>query len=139
VAAAVFNALGWAFNLFAKFGAYDVLAHGYTIFAITLSAGFLVYSSSQVHFERIGWLFLLSIFCFGMALGGLWEIVEWLFGVIGPIDDTVGDLTMDAAGAFAAGVLSAWTARRGTTRQRLGTGAAITRPHAQGRGMQHSP
>lgn len=110
VAAAVLNALGWAFDLFHKFGSYDVLAHGYTIFAITLTAGFLAYSSPQVRFDRIGWLFVTSIFCFGLALGGLWEIVEWVFGVVGGIDDTIADLTMDAVGAGAAGLLSGWFA-----------------------------
>ena len=112
VAAAVFNALGWAFNLFHKFPPYDVLAHGYTIFAVTLTAGFLAYSSPRVHFDKIGWLFVTSIFCFGMALGGLWEIIEWLFGVIGNIDDTIADLAMDAIGAAAAGLLSGWVAGR---------------------------
>ena len=107
VAAAVLNAVGWAFNLFAQFRWYDLLAHAYTIFAITLTAGFLIYSSSQVRFEKIGWLFITSIFCFGMAVGGLWEIVEWAFRVIGTVNDTVFDLIMDAAGAFLAALLSA--------------------------------
>lgn len=112
VAAAVINAVGWAFNLFRRFAHYDQVAHGYTIFAITLTAGFLVYGSSEVRFAKTSPLFAVSIFCFGMALGGLWEIVESVFGVIGTIEDTVNDLIMDATGAAAAAVLSAWVAKR---------------------------
>jgi len=111
VSAAVLNALGWAFNFF-RIGPYDDVAHGYTTFAITLSLGYLV--------AEKGWLYAATIFCFGMAIGGLWEIVEWLFGAIGNIHDTVVDLIMDAVGALAAGILAGWLVKREPT----------DRPHA---------
>ena len=108
VAAAVINALGWAFDLFRKFGPYDVVAHGYTVFALTLTLGYLTYYGSRAHFRHHGLLFVLTIFCFGMAIGALWEIVEWIFGVVGDIHDTITDLIMDALGASAASLLSVW-------------------------------
>ena len=108
VAAAVINALGWAFDLFKKFSPYDVIAHGYTVFALTLTLGYLTYYGSRSHFRRHGLLFMVTIFCFGMAIGSLWEIVKWMFGVIGDIHDTIMDLIMDALGASAASALSVW-------------------------------
>jgi hypothetical protein len=55
-------------------------------------------------------------FALGVAIGGLWEIVEWASdGVFGSNlsmgnDDTVGDLISDSLGALAGGLLLvAWT------------------------------
>jgi hypothetical protein len=55
-------------------------------------------------------------FALGVAIGGLWEIVEWASdGVLGSNlsmgnDDTVGDLISDSLGAAAGGLLLvAWT------------------------------
>jgi hypothetical protein len=60
-------------------------------------------------------LFLLT-FAFGVALGALWEIVEWSCDAIGLSnlsennDDTVGDLIADTTGsAVGAGLLLLWT------------------------------
>jgi hypothetical protein len=58
-------------------------------------------------------------FCFGMAVGGLWEIFEWLsdytFGsnLSEGNADTVGDLMADALGAAAGGALLVLWSTRG--------------------------
>ncbi|MEO7910603.1 MAG: hypothetical protein ABIV47_13215, partial [Roseiflexaceae bacterium] len=43
VIAALINAGGWAWDLYNQPGPYDEIAHFYTIFAITLALGFMLY------------------------------------------------------------------------------------------------
>src|SRR5919108_250578 len=43
VITALINAGGWAWDLYNKPGLYDEIAHFFTIFAITLSLGYLLY------------------------------------------------------------------------------------------------
>jgi hypothetical protein len=44
----------------------------------------------------------------GIAVGAVWEVLEWTFGFIGPIPDTAGDLILDGLGAFAAAWLATY-------------------------------
>lgn len=110
VAAALVNALGWAFDLYTRVPGYDDVAHAFTIFAVTLSLGFLAYHSVRAHFRGRGTLYVLAIASFGLSVGALWEMIEWAF--IGTLRDPVADLYMDAIGALAAGLLAAWALRQ---------------------------
>jgi hypothetical protein len=42
----------------------------------------------------------------------VWEVVEWVMGVIEPAGGVILDLIMDATGAVAAALLSVWAVRR---------------------------
>lgn len=112
VIAALLNAVGWAWDAFHWPGPYDEITHAFTTFAVTLSLGFLTFYSVRAHFEPHGILFILTIASFGIAIGGVWEIVEWAAGVIGTLGDTVVDLIMDTIGALAAGAVNLWALRK---------------------------
>lgn len=106
VVAALLNAVGWVWGAFEWPGPYDEVTHAFTTFGVTLTLGFLTFYSVRVSFRSHGVLFVLVIASFGLAIGAFWEIVEWTTGVIGPLDDTLLDLTMDATGALLAGVFN---------------------------------
>jgi hypothetical protein len=59
-------------------------------------------------------LYLIAIASFGIAISALWEVAEWLAGlilstdVIESLDDTITDLIMDSLGARFAAITSLW-------------------------------
>jgi hypothetical protein len=103
--AAVINAAGYAWDLYPTLASYDGFVHLCTTFAVTLTFGYLAYDSVRSAFHDHPWLFLVAIGSFGLGTGAIWEIFEWGVGVIGPVDDTIGDLLLDALGAVAAALL----------------------------------
>ena len=114
VLAALLNAGGWVWGLFYQPGPYDEITHAFTIFSITLALSFLVYGSLLTSFRHHKLLYVLTIASFGIAIGAVWEVAEWLAGkilpseVIGSLDDTIMDLVMDTVGAGLAALLSLW-------------------------------
>ena len=58
---------------------------------------------------------MLTITCFGIAIGALWEVAESRVGivlsteVIESLNDTIIDLIMDSLGAAIAALTSLWT------------------------------
>lgn len=106
--AALLNAAGWVWGLFYVPGPYDEIVHAFTTFSIALALSFLVYSSMLPTFRHHRLLYVLTIASFGIAIGALWEIFEWLIGVINDLDDTISDLIMDSIGSVTAAVLSLW-------------------------------
>lgn len=123
VIAALLNAGGWVWRLFYQPGPYDEITHAFTTFAITLALGFLVYRSMFSVFRQHPWLYVLTVASFGIAIGAVWEIVEWTAGfifnteVIGDVNDTVTDLIMDSLGAGFAALLSLWALREQISRR----------------------
>jgi hypothetical protein len=115
VVAALLNAMGWVWGLFAMPGAYDEIVHAYT-----LALSFLVYSSMLTIFRDRKLLYCVTITSFGIAIGALWEIAEWSAGlilktkVIESLDDTIIDLIMDALGAGLAALISLWALQEWT-------------------------
>jgi len=114
VLAALLNAGGWVWGLFYLPGPYDEITHAFTIFSITLALSLLVYGSLLTSFRHHRLLYVLTIASFGIAMGAVWEVTEWLAGkilpseVIGRLDDTIMDLVMDTLGAGLAALLSLW-------------------------------
>lgn len=112
VIAALINAGGWAWDLYNKPGPYDEIAHFYTIFAITLAAGYLLYSELMESFYDHRVLFVITIASLGIALGALWEVAEWLADFVTPkqivsgLFDTITDIMLDSAGALVAALLN---------------------------------
>jgi hypothetical protein len=105
VIAALLNAFGWI-GLFYQPGPYDEITHAYTTFAITLALSFIVYKPMLPVFRSHRRLYILTIISFGIAIGALWEVFEWLTATINSLDDTIVDLIMDTIGAAAASLLS---------------------------------
>lgn len=122
VLAALLNATGWVWDLFGMPGPYDEIVHGYTTFAITLALSFLVYGSMLNIFRNHTLLYLVTITSFGIAIGALWEVIEWSAGkilnsqVIESLDDTIIDLIMDSLGAGLAALISLWALQNWTIR-----------------------
>lgn len=108
VIAALINAGGWAWDWFNKPGLYDEVAHSYTLFAITLAIGFLLFDRLFASFYDHRVLFIVIIACLGISIGAWWEVVEWVADFFTPkqivsgIDDTITDLMLDSAGALLA-------------------------------------
>lgn len=112
VVAALINAGGWAWDLYNKPGPYDEIAHFYTIFAITLAVGYMMYSELMESFFDHRVLFVLTIASLGIALGALWEVTEWLADfatpkqIVSGLTDTITDIMLDSAGAILAALLN---------------------------------
>jgi hypothetical protein len=110
--AALINAGGWAWDLYNQPGPYDEIAHFFTIFAITLAFGFLLYRELMESFFDRRVMFVLTITSLGIALGTLWEIAEWLADfvvakqIVSGLFDTETDLILDSAGALLAALLN---------------------------------
>jgi len=110
--AALINAGGWTWDLYNKPGPYDEIAHFFTIFALTLAFGFLLYRELMESFYNHRLMFVLTIASLGIAIGALWEIVEWLADFVTPkqivsgLFDTITDLILDSAGAVVAALLN---------------------------------
>jgi hypothetical protein len=114
VIAALINAGGWAWDLYNKPGPYDEIAHFYTMFAITLAAGFLLYAELMESFSGHPVLLVIIIASLGIALGALWEVTEWLADFFTPkqivsgLTDTITDIMLDSGGAILASLLNLW-------------------------------
>jgi hypothetical protein len=110
--AALINAGGWAWDLYNKPGPYDEIAHFFTMFAITLAFGFLLYRELMESFYDHPVRFVLTIASLGIAIGALWEVTEWLADFVIPkqivsgLFDTITDIILDSAGAVLAALLN---------------------------------
>jgi hypothetical protein len=110
--AALINAGGWAWDLYNQPGPYDEIAHFFTIFAITLAFGFLLYRELMESFFDRRVMFVLTIASLGIAIGALWEVCEWLADFVVPkqivsgLFDTITDIMLDSAGAVLAALLN---------------------------------
>lgn len=124
VAAALINAAGWTWDLYNQPGLYDEVAHFFTMFAITLSLGYLLYNELMEGFYEHRMMFVVAIASMGIALGALWEVVEWLADfatadqIVPGLNDTVTDLILDSAGAVLAAVLNLWGLNERAKRER---------------------
>ena len=129
VGAALINAVGWSWDLFDQPGVYDEVAHSFTMFAITLALGFLLYNELMHGFYAHRVMFVVTIASMGITIGALWEVAEWLADFVTPtqivagLDDTVTDLILDSAGAVLAALLNLWGLHE-RARQERSTAAA---------------
>ena len=112
VVTALINAGGFAWDLYNKPGPYDEIAHFFTIFAITLSLGYMFYDELMVSFFDHHVRFVLTIASLGIAIGALWEVIEWLADfviakqIVSGLEDTITDIMLDSAGAVLAALLN---------------------------------
>jgi uncharacterized membrane protein YjdF len=128
---------GEAFRLYDHFGYYDVVVH----FLVPLFGAPCVYialarldtlpdpADALGSARHVAGIFVVT-FALGLAIGALWEILEWVsdhaFGSrlqLGE-SDTIGDLVADGVGALGGGgFLAAWTVFGWATIRRLPGGA----------------
>ena len=106
VVAAIMNGAGWVWHIYKPVWGYDELAHFTTVFAVTLSLGYLSFYAMRRHFSSHRWHFALVVTCFGVTLGAWWEVAEWL--VLRDLVDPVGDLIADSLGPMAAAGVAVW-------------------------------
>ena len=112
VVTALINAGGWAWDLYNKPGPYDEIAHFFTIFSITLSLGYMFYDELMASFFDHHVRFVLTIASLGIAIGALWEVIEWLADfviakqIVSGLEDTITDIMLDSAGAVVAALLN---------------------------------
>jgi len=110
---AVANAAGYLFDLYRQFWWFDRVLHACTILALTLWLAIFVCARGLKGAPGQKFLGVLMLACVGIAIGALWEVVEWGFDQVAPGDvikgkhDTILDIIMDTAGALA-GSLLAW-------------------------------
>lgn len=112
VLGAVINAGGWTWDLYNKPGLYDEVAHFFTIFAITLALGYLFYSELMAGFYDHRIMFFFTIAAMGIAIGAVWELVEWVADmftakeIVSGYFDTITDIALDTGGALLAALLN---------------------------------
>lgn len=109
VSSALVNAIGWAWDYYTTVWGYDEIVHFYTTFAVTLSAGYLTFFAVREHFRHHRLHFVLVISSFGISIGALWEIFEWI--ILPELTNPVEDMIMDSLGAILAGLVAAWALR----------------------------
>lgn len=108
VLAALLNAAGYVWDLYAKVAWWDEAAHLYTGFAVTLALGFLLYEELMSGFRQHRMMFVATITSMGVSLATFWEIFEWLtqrwfgYDMLGSATDTMTDILLGALGALLA-------------------------------------
>ncbi len=86
--------------------------HSYFSFALTLVLALYAYGALLTGRRRHEVLLVLTLAGLGLALGTLWEMVEWVYDLLVATDaiqdktDTMIDLSMDALGGVIAGFVS---------------------------------
>lgn len=112
--ATVLNAGGWVWNLYDDNVSYyyDEIAHFFTPFVIILVIGYRYMNRYKYVKSMPKSHIILTLSAFGIALGGLWEIAEYVGYALLPgpeqieIGDTISDMALDSAGSVLAAILS---------------------------------
>jgi len=109
--ALVANVAGYMLDLYRQWYWFDRILHGFTVFTLTLWLGifYLLAALRPLHARGPrGFLVILSV---GIAVGAIWEVLEWWFdllastNVIKGKNDTIWDIMMDTVGAALAALL----------------------------------
>lgn len=103
-------------SLYSYYPWYDKIVHFLVEFVLTMLAFNLLVNNRLEIKNRI--IFSAIIVSIGIALGALWEVVEWFLTFIVPATfeytatDTATDLIIDSLGAILAGILAYWRLRK---------------------------
>lgn len=103
---------GSLWNLYERIWWFDEVLHAFTTFTLTLLLAVFLYGTVLQGAQTRPILFVLTVAGLGLAVGALWEIVEWIYdqlvagnAILGK-RDTMIDMGMDAIGAVIAGIIS---------------------------------
>lgn len=94
-------------SLYEKLGWYDKPVHFLAEFALTLLAVHII-NDRKLIAAKNKYIFFIIILSIGMAMGGVWEIIEWFINNIKPVrygytaTDTAMDLLIDLLGVMVA-------------------------------------
>lgn len=116
VIAGVVNAAGYVLGLWHESTPFDEIVHAFTSFSVCAGAGWLILGLTQMLRAGETGKVVLAVLAIGLVLGLVWELFEWVIGIIGGAEDTMVDLLMDGLGAAAAGLFCAVVARRQRSR-----------------------
>ena len=115
---AIVAVLSIVFGWYQLFAWFDEALHAYNFFALTLLLAMYAYGAVLTGAREHGFLLVLTITAFGLALGALWEIVEFAYdrilaasNVILPKLDTMIDMIIDTGGGLVAGLVLLWMLR----------------------------
>lgn len=108
--------LGFYLNLYTLSPLYDRIQHIFGTYALALFF-YIVITRLFRYTERLKWLRFFFIFSIGLAVGGFYEILEYLSDTLmnlqipnqPSLEDTDLDLISDFIGAFIAGIHSLYT------------------------------
>ena len=121
--AAIVNVLGYTNSLYQEWWWFDRALHGYTIWAVTLWRGAIVFAEVfRPEYARSARVFLLTV-AVGVAAGAIWEIAEWGLdqvasgNIIKGKYDTVLDIILDTIGAILAAFMIIGFANRSVRQQ----------------------
>jgi hypothetical protein len=109
--AALVNTSGYLFDLWKTPLWFDEFVHAFTSFTIAAAIGWVALARTRMRAEANGWKLTLAVTGIGLVLGIVWEVFEWIIGIIGSPADTVVDLIMDSIGALLAGIFAAWAGK----------------------------
>jgi hypothetical protein len=106
------NMAGYIWNLYTRIQWFDEILHAFTSFALTLPLALWLYGTVLHGAHSRPLLFVLAVASQGIAVGTLWELVEWAYDEMVPRNailgktDTMIDLIADLIGSVLAGILS---------------------------------
>jgi hypothetical protein len=112
IVAALLNGAAYIWNLYQQWWWTDRVIHAFSIFTITVVLGVLLVGLVFNNFQDHKLLFILSVAGLGIAVGALWEVVEWAYdlyvaqNVIKGKWDTMIDVVIDSAAALLGGWLT---------------------------------
>ncbi len=98
------------FSLYERFFWYDKPIHFTAEFLLTLLAGHILLTKKLIQVKN-KLIFFIVVVSIGVALGGVWEVVEWFLNLMKPAlhgytaTDTAMDLMVDTLGSLAATVI----------------------------------
>lgn len=113
--AILLNLLSFFVPLYEKFWWFDDTIHTYTLFSLTLLIVPILFGKVLKGIKKHNLLLFLIMVSIGLAIGSLWEILEWMYdnfqaqNVIKGKDDTIKDLILDTAGASLASLIILWS------------------------------
>ncbi len=114
---ALLNAFGFVFDLYRVVPLYDEVAHGVTVFSLSLASFYLFYAEEIPPARTLA--MATAVFTLGVTAGSLWEISEWTTGyvfsanVVFGLGDAMTDLIANSVGALAAAFAAAAIRRGG--------------------------
>jgi|GEM_PF-4457000 len=119
--ALMLGVLGWFFDLYGRFGLYDIFLHTMIPGACAFLAGSALFPDRMRPMPA--WAAAAVAAAVGLALAGLWEIAEWLADVVlsayaTEFTDTMTDLAAGAIGSALGAVLWIATPRATSSEHR---------------------